>query len=391
MAPSAESTDKVQLLSKLPQVGTTIFTVMSQMALDHDAINLSQGFPDFNCPQDLRDLVSDAMNKGQNQYAPMIGIPSLRDQIARKSATLYGKSVDMNAEVTVTSGATEAIFVAIQAVVNPGNEVIIFDPAFDCYEPAITLAGGRAVHIPLNAPVFSIDWDRVEQAINDNTRMIIVNSPHNPTGAIISRRDLETLHQLTANTNIVLLSDEVYEHMVFDGDAHHSLLTHEALANRSFVVSSFGKTYHATGWKVAYCVAPAYLSDEFRKVHQYVTFCTNTPIQHALAIFMETHSNHYRELAAFYQAKRDLFIDLLSDSNFKLTPTRGTYFQMADYSQISTMKDTDFSVFLTQQVGVAAIPITVFCEKPQGTHMIRFCFAKDDETLKLAASKLRNL
>ena len=381
----------INLASKLPDIGTTIFTVMSQMALDHNAINLSQGFPDFSCPQELLDLVSEAMNNGHNQYAPMAGIPALREQIARKTAALYGRKVDMDSEVTVTSGATEAIFVAIQTCVKPGDEVIVFDPAYDSYDPAISLAGARTIHIPLTPDDFSIDWNRVAAAINNNTRMIIINSPHNPTGAVISHDDLLALDELTANTDILLLSDEVYEHMVFDAGSHYSLLSHSGLAQRSFVVSSFGKTYHATGWKIAYCIAPAYLSAEFRKIHQYVTFCTNTPMQHALASYMQSHPQHYQQLAAFYQEKRDLFIDLMADSRFNISAAKGTYFQLADYSEISAMDDVEFSTYLTQEVGVAVIPISVFCKQKPATPLIRFCFAKHDITLEQAAEKLRAL
>jgi len=380
-----------RISSKLPRVGTTIFSVMSQMAADHDAINLSQGYPDFHCPQELMDLVTQAINKGLNQYAPMTGILELREQVALKSMQLYQASPDPVSEITITSGATEAIFVAIQTTASPGSEVIVFDPAYDSYEPAINLAGAKAVHLALRAPEFKIDWQQVKDAITDRTSMIIINSPHNPTGAILDHSDLQWLSDLTRNSDILILSDEVYEHMVFDGNRHHSLLTHPELATRSFVISSFGKTYHATGWKVAYCIAPQNLSAEFRKIHQYVTFCTTTPFQYALAEYMNSNPGHYHELADFYQAKRDHFNLGLENSQFRIFPTQGTYFQLADYSNISTMDDVKFSAYLTQEVGVAAIPISVFCEHTQSTHMVRFCFAKNDSTLDQAVERLSNI
>ncbi len=337
------------------------------------------------------DLVTRAMQDGLNQYAPMAGVLELREQIALKAKNLYQCNVEPVTEVTITSGATEAIFVAVQAIARRDSEVIIFDPAYDSYEPAITLAGARAIHVPLQLPDFSVDWQLVRDSINARTSLIIINSPHNPTGAVLTAADLHTLAELTRDTNIVILADEVYEHMVFDGIPHQSLLGHEELARRAFVVFSFGKTYHATGWKVAYCVAPQKLSEELRKVHQYVTFCTNTPIQHALATYMRTSPDHYHGLADFYQHKRDAFIRAMQASPFKLIPTRGTYFQLADYSDISRMDDVAFAHFLTREVGVAAIPISVFCEQPPATRMIRFCFAKDERTLELAAAKLCDL
>lgn len=374
--------------TKLPKVGTTIFTEMSQLAAEHNAINLSQGFPDFDGPLALLDRVTYYLEHGQNQYAPMAGVPSLRHAIALKVEQLYGCQVNPDTEVTVTSGATEALFAAIGAVVRPGDEVIIFDPAYDCYEPAIELNGGRAVHLALQAPTFSIDWQVVRAAINSNTRMIIINSPHNPTGTVLSAADLDQLEALVADTDILLLSDEVYEHICFNG-SHQSLLCRPALAERAFVVSSFGKTYHTTGWKVGYCVAPAPLSVELRKLHQYLTFCTVHPIQLALADFMTDYPEHYLELPTFYQQKRDLFCQLLKDSRFSFEPSDGTYFQLVDYSAIAPdMDDVTFARWLTTEVGVAAIPVSVFYDVAPEQGLVRFCFAKDDSTLKQAAEIL---
>ncbi len=380
-----------RVTSKLPDVGTTIFTVMSQLAQEHEAINLSQGYPDFAVPEELADLVARYIHEGKNQYPPMTGVPELREQIALKAEKLYGASLDADREITVTSGATEALFVAIQAVINAGDEAIVLDPAYDAYDPAVRLAGGKAVHVPLNAPAFRPDWDRVVAAITARTRLIIVNSPHNPTGSILLREDLDALADIVERHDLLVLSDEVYEHMVFDGEQHHSLLTHETLRQRTFVVSSFGKTYHATGWKVAFCAAPAELSMEFRKIHQFVTFTTHTPTQWALAEFMRTCPEHYLELPAFYEAKRNLFLDSLAGSRFEMTKTAGTYFQLADYGKISSMPDTEFARFLTTEVGVAAIPVSVFYENPPEQTIIRFCFCKDDATIREAAARLHSL
>lgn len=376
------------MLSKLPAVGTTIFTVMSKMAQDCSAINLSQGFPDFDCPRRLRELVASHLNSGKNQYPPMAGIPELREQIARKVADLYDCQADPDQQITITSGATEALFDAVQACVHQGDEVIIFDPAYDSYVPAIDLAGARAVHIPLTLPDYNIDWNRVEGAISDKTRMIIINSPHNPCGAILTGNDLDTLATLIRDHDITVLSDEVYEHMVYDGHKHQSVLSHPELRSRSLAVFSFGKTYHATGWKVAYCIAPTELTDEFRKVHQFVTFTTSSFVQYGLADFMAECPEHARELPAFYQQKRDLFCKLLEDSRFRIHPSRGTYFQLADYAAISNKPDMEFVTWLTQEQGVAAIPLTPFYETAPGTHIIRFCFCKDDATLQRAAEIL---
>jgi len=377
--------------TKLPKVGTTIFTVMSQLAVEHKAVNLGQGFPDFEPPQPLRDSLTRAMNEGRNQYAPMHGIAPLREQIALKTERLYGRKVNVDTEITVTSGATEALFSAIAAVVRAGDEVIMFDPAYDSYEPAIELQGARAVHIPLTVPAFAIDWQRVRDAITPKTRMILINSPHNPTGAVLSSADLEELAAIVRNTEIVVLSDEVYEHIVYDGAQHESVLRHPELAERSFVISSFGKTYHCTGWKLGYAIAPAALSAEFRKVHQYLTFCTFHPAQVAFAEFMASHPEHYLELPAFYQTKRDRFRDLLKPSRFKLLDVPGGYFQLVDYSAIRDEDDLAFSRWLLQQGGVAAIPLTPFYENAPGTRLLRLCFAKNDATMEAAAERLCQL
>ena len=374
--------------SKLPNIGTTIFTVMSTMAQEHGAINLSQGFPDFDCPERLRELVAYYLNNRKNQYPPMMGIPALREQIAKKVRDLYGFNADMDQEVTVTSGATEALFDAIHATVRPGDEVIVFDPAYDSYDPAISLAGAKAVHIPLQLPDFSIDWVRVRSRISARTRLIIINTPHNPSGAVLSKTDIETLAQITRDKDIYVLSDEVYEHMVFDNGVHESVLRHEELRQRSFAVFSFGKTYHATGWKLAYCVAPPELTQEFRKVHQFVTFTSPSFIQYAIADFMRECPQHAIELPAFYQEKRDTFCKLLEDSRFVLHPSRGTYFQLADYSALSDLSDMEFVKQLTQEKGVAAIPLSPFYEKAPNSTLIRFCFCKDDSTLAAAAQIL---
>ncbi len=378
--------------SKLPNVGTTIFTVMSQLAAEHSAVNLGQGFPDFDAPPFLVDALARAMREGHNQYAPMTGIPALREAIAGKIAALYGARVDAGTDITVTSGATEAIFCAIHAVVRAGDEVIVLDPCYDCYEPAIDLAGGRAVHVPLAAPDFHVDWQRVRDAITPRTRLLIVNTPHNPTGAVFSAADLDAMAEALRDTGVLVLSDEVYEHIVFDGAQHQSVLRHPELAARSFVVSSFGKTYHCTGWKLGYCVAPAALSAEFRKVHQYVTFCTFNPAQHALAEMLRVHPEHHLELPAFYQQKRDRFRALLADTRFALPPVAGAYFQLADYSAIGDLDDVAFCRWLTIEKGVAAIPLSPFYEAPPpGQRLVRFCFAKADATQVAAAERLRAL
>ncbi|HXD84634.1 MAG TPA: pyridoxal phosphate-dependent aminotransferase [Rudaea sp.] len=381
----------MQITTKLPKVGTTIFSVMSQLAAQHKAINLGQGFPDFDGPQALRDALTAAMNSGKNQYAPMTGVPKLREQIALKTEKLYGRKVSADTEITVTSGATEALFAAIAAVVHTGDEVIVLDPCYDSYEPAIELSGGRAVHVPLRLPDFSVDWQRVKDAITPRTRMILINSPHNPTGAVLDASDLEALAGIVRGTDIFVLSDEVYEHIIFDGLAHQSVLRHAELAARSFVISSFGKTYHCTGWKVGYCIAPSQLSAEFRKVHQYLTFCTFSPAQWAFADMLETDPQHYLDLPAFYQAKRDRFRTLLAPSKFKLMPVKGAYFQLVDYSALKNADDLNFCEWLVREAGVAAIPVSAFYETPPDARLIRLCFAKSDSTLTAAAERLCKL
>jgi methionine transaminase len=377
--------------TKLPKVGTTIFSVMSHLAVQHKAVNLGQGFPDFEPPQALRDAVSRAMANGLNQYAPGIGTAALREQIALKTERLYGHKVSPDSDITVTSGATEALFAAIAAVVRAGDEVIVFDPAYDSYEPAIDLQGARAVHIPLTVPSFSVDWQRVRDAITPKTRMILINSPHNPSGAVLSRADLDELASIVRNTPIVVLSDEVYEHIVYDGAEHQSVLRHPELAERSIVVSSFGKTFHCTGWKVGYAVAPTALSAEFRKVHQYLTFCTFHPAQAAFAEFLASTPEHYLELPAFYQTKRDRFRKLLAPSRLKLLDVPGGYFQLVDYSAIRDEDDLAFCEWLVKEGGVAAIPLTPFYDKAPGTRLVRLCFAKSDATMDAAAERLCKL
>lgn len=374
--------------SKLPDVGTTIFTVMSQLADECDAINLSQGFPDFAAPDALLERVTHHLRVGHNQYAPMSGIAELRLQIAAKTRQLYGHAVDPDTEVTVTSGATEALFSAIEAFVHSGDQVIVFDPAYDAYDPAIRLAGGQAIHIPMLAPKFEIDWNRVADAICDKTRMIILNTPHNPTGSVLDSEDMRSLAHLVRDTDIVLLGDEVYEHIIFDGRAHESLLRSPELSRRSLVISSFGKTNHATGWKIGYCVAPPELMAEFRKIHQFVQFCVATPMQYALADFLASTPEHYLNLPHFYEEKRDRFCRMLMASRFAITPSAGTYFQLADYSEISSETDIDFARRLTREAGVACIPVSVFYASPPNQHLVRFCFAKDPATLEKATEIL---
>lgn len=381
--------------SKLPDTGTTIFTVMSALAEECGAINLSQGFPSFNPHQELLDRVTYYLNSGANQYAPMPGVPALRQAIASKVEQLYGRNVDPEREVTVSTGATEGLFSAIQAVVRQGDEVIVFDPAYDSYEPAVTLAGGTTTHLPLVLPDddsdFQIDWNRLENAITLHTRAIILNFPHNPTGAILSPDDLDKLAAIIRDTSTYLISDEVYEHIIFDQAGHQSLLRHDELWERSFVISSFGKTYHATGWKVGYCVAPPVLSAEFRKIHQWTCFAVITPVQHAIADYMQKTPNHYAELPVFYEHKRNKFCELVKDSRFRLRPAAGTFFQLLDYSDITDEDDVSYARRLTKEIGVASIPISVFFQDPPAGRKLRFCFAKDDDILEEAASRLCRL
>ena len=377
------------IASRLPDVGTTIFTVMSALAQQHGAVNLGQGFPDFDCDPALIDAVDAAMRAGHNQYPPMPGLPLLRERIAAKIEALYGHRYDAETEVTVTAGATQAIITAVLAFVGPGDEAIVLDPCYDSYAPSVVLAGGHAVHVPLLPGTFAPDFDRIAAAITSKTRLLIVNSPHNPSGTVWSAADMERLAELLRPTDIVLISDEVYEHMVYDG-AHPSASRSSELAARTVVVSSFGKTYHVTGWKVGYAVAPAALSAEFRKVHQFNVFTVNTPMQHGLASYL-AEASHHLELAAFYRAKRDLFRTALAGTRLKLLPCQGTYFQCVDYSAVSDLPEAEFCRWLTTEIGVAAIPLSAFYVDGFDQRIARFCFAKKDETLRQAAARLAGL
>jgi len=380
------------LVSRLPHVGTTVFTRMSQLAIDHGAVNLGQGFPDFACDPALVDLVTDAMRAGHNQYPPMTGLPTLRQAIAAKIEATYGHRYDANTDITVTAGASQAIQSAILAVVHPGDEVIVIEPAYDCYAPAIALAGGVVVPVTmrLDADGYRVEWTDVRAAVTARTRMVVINTPHNPTGTILRQADLDALMAIVQDTQILVLSDEVYEHMVFDGEPHASVARHPALAERAFVVSSFGKTFHVTGWKIGYVAAPAALMAEFRKVHQYNVFCVNAPMQHAIAGYLQDPAP-WRDLPAFYQAKRDLFRAGLAASRFTLLPSDGTYFQCVRYDAISDMSEAEFAEWLTREIKVAAIPVSAFYSQPKESHVVRFCFAKKDETLQLALERLARL
>ena len=377
------------LTSRLPAVGTTIFTVMSALAARHNAVNLGQGFPDFECDPQLVDEVTGAMRRGLNQYPPMSGIPALRAAIAQKISTLYGANYDAETEITVTAGATQGVLTTILCCVHPGDEVIVIEPAYDCYVPAIELAGGVpvCVSMDLDANGYHTAWDKVAAAVTKKTRMIVINSPHNPTGSVLHSSDLDALSNLVDGTDILVLSDEVYEHMVFDGARHESVCRYPALAARSFVVSSFGKTYHVTGWKVGYVAAPAPLMAEFRKVHQFNVFTVNTPVQHGLAAYMN-NPQPYLALPAFYQKKRDRFRAGLAGSRLRLLPTDGTYFQCVDYSAVSSMREIDFATWLTTEIGVAAIPVSAFYRIPRESGVVRFCFAKAEATLDAAMERL---
>ena len=378
--------------TKLPKVGTTIFTVMSQLAAEHGAVNLGQGFPDFAVPQRLVDELAEAMRAGHNQYAPMTGVPALRQAIAAKVLRCYGAQVNADTEITVTSGATEAIFNAIHAVVRPGEEVIVLDPAYDCYEPAIDLAGAKAVHVALDPQTFAVDWQKVRDAITPRTRMLMINSPHNPSGAMLGEEDLRQLAGILNGTDIFLVSDEVYEHIVFDGRRHESVLRYPELAARAFVVSSFGKTYHCTGWKIGYAIAPPALSAEFRKVHQYNTFTSFSPAQYAFAAMIRDEPEHYEQLGAFYQAKRDRFREQLLATKLKPLPVPGGYFQLVDYSAVSDLPDAEFVKWLTVEHGVTAVPLSPFYESPpSGQRLARLCFAKNDATMDAAVERLLKL
>ena len=377
----------VSIDSKHPAIGTTIFTVMSKLAAECGAVNLSQGFPDFQAEPVLFDAVHRHMLAGRNQYAPMTGVPELRQAIVNKVAALYGPRFDVESEVTVTAGATQAIFTAIAAFVRPGDEVIVFEPVYDSYVPAIETVGGTAVFAQLKFPDYAPDWAQVAQLISPKTRLIIINSPHNPTGSLLTAVDLEKLANLLRGTDIVVLSDEVYEHILFDGEQHASLCAHAELAQRSIIVSSFGKTYHITGWKIGYVVGPADLMAEFRKVHQFNVFTVHTPSQLALAEYMQDASRHLG-LAAFYQEKRDFFRKLMAATPFKLLPCRGTYFQLASYAGLSELPDRAFAEWMTREVGVAVIPVSVFYANGRDDQVVRFCFAKQESTLRAAADRL---
>ena len=374
---------------KLPGVGTTIFTVMSRLAAEKGAINLGQGFPDFEPPEELREAVVRHLGSRHNQYAPMAGVPALLEQVAAMAGRRFRIEVDPGQEITITAGGTEAIFCAIQAVVQPGDEVVLLDPCFDCYAPAVELAGGRTVHVPLSQPGFSIDFDALSAVLTPRTRLVVVNTPHNPSGAVVEERAWRELGALLEGTETLLLSDEVYERLVFDGRSHASVLSQPALRGRAFAVFSFGKVFNATGWKVGYCIAPPELTAALRRVHQYVTFAVSTPVQWALADYLAARPSFLDELAGFYQARRDRFIALLEGSRFGLVPSSGTYFQLVDYSAVSDEPDGDFCRILLEQHGVAAIPLSPLCEVPPDLRLLRMCFAKSDETLLAAADRLR--
>lgn len=378
------------LRSRLPSVGTNIFTVMSKLAADVGAINLSQGFPDFDCDPALIDAVVRHMRAGLNQYAPMPGALALRQAIAAKYAHSHRARYDPETEITITSGATEAIFDAVASVVHPGDEVIVLEPCYDCYVPSIELNGGVPVVVPLRLPDYRIDWDAVAAAITPRTRLIMINTPHNPTGSIVTADDIGALSALIRRSEIFIVSDEVYEHIIFDGAAHESMARHPELAARSFVVGSFGKTYHVTGWKVGYVAAPAALTAELRKVHQYVTFSTMTPVQHGIADLLADRRG-LDELPRFFQRKRDRFLQLMEGSRFVPLPCRGSYFQLMDYSAISDLPDAEFAMWLTRERGVAAIPTSPMLYKSEAPRVVRFCFAKKDETLERAAERLRGV
>ena len=379
------------LVSKLPDKGTTIFTLMSKLAADQDAINLSQGYPDFQAPEALLERVAHYTAAGFNQYAPMSGVAELKEQVAVKVADLYGRSVNPESEITITPGATEALFCAVSATIHPGDEAIVFDPAYDTYEPAVTLNGGLTHHISTKYPDFEIDWQAVRARVNDRTRLIMINSPHNPTGSIWRDADVRALQNIVKDTRISVISDEVYEHIIFDGQVHQSLHRFEDLASRSFIVSSFGKTYHTTGWRLGYCIAPEAYTKEFQRIHQFVNFSTNTPMQYAVADFLKNCPEHHKELSGFYQNKRDLFCRLVKNSRFKLLPSAGTYFQLLDYSSVSELNDTDLANRFTIDNKLASIPVSVFYKHPPDQKILRFCFAKSDATLEAAADILNKL
>jgi methionine aminotransferase len=376
------------ITSKLPQVGTTIFTTMSALASEVGAINLSQGFPDYDCSPELIELVNKAMKDGHNQYAPMAGVKALRDQIAHKTKKLYGADYDPETEITVTAGGTQAIFTAISAVVHPNDEVIVFEPAFDCYAPAIKLMGGIVKSLELEpGNNYRIDWGMVKKLINNRTKLIILNSPHNPTATILHEQDINELSAIVKDQNIFILSDEVYEHLIYDGEVHHSMARYPELRQRSFIVASFGKLFHATGWKVGYCLAPAYLMHEFKKIHQFLVFSVNSAVQYAIAEYLKNEDT-YLNLPAFFQQKRDHFRNGLSATQFELLPSSGSYFQSVKYGHLTDEDDTAFALRLTKEAGVACIPTSVFYTQGTDHHVLRFCFAKKQETLDDAVNRL---
>jgi methionine aminotransferase len=389
-APHESTRPPFALASRLPNVGTTIFTVMSALAAQHQAVNLGQGFPDFDCDERIVEAVSRAMREGHNQYPPMAGVAALREAIAHKIEAVHGRAYDPQTEITVTAGATQALLTTILATVHPGDEVVVFEPTYDSYIPSIELAGGKPVFVALEAPNYAIDFDKLARAVTPRTRLILINTPHNPTGRVWHADDMRRLEEIVRNTNVMILSDEVYEHMVYDGAPHQSVARYPELAQRSFVVSSFGKTFHVTGWKVGYVAAPAALMEEFRKVHQFNVFTVNTPMQVGLAAYL-ADPKPYVELPAFYQRKRDFFRDGLAKTRFKLLPCEGTYFQCVDYSAISDLPEAEFSKWLTTEIGVAAIPVSAFYHEPRESGVVRFCFAKREATLATALERLARL
>ncbi len=380
----------VSIQSKLPHVGTTIFTVMSVLATEHKAINLGQGFPDFPMSEELVALVAEAMQKGFNQYTHMNGYVPLREALAQKVESLYATKINPDTEITVTPGGTYALFTAMATVLNPGDEVIVFEPAYDSYIPAIELNGAKAVTIQLTFPEYKIDWQVVKEKITEKTKMILLNSPHNPTGAVLTAADIEQLKGIVKNTGIFILSDEVYEHLIFDGLKHESILKHPELLARAFVCFSFGKVYHCTGWKLGYCIAPQALMQEFRKIHQFNAFCCDTPKQVALAQFLQI-KDAYLNLGAFMQQKRDYFQQLMAQTKFKPLPSHGSYFQIYSYKDLSAESEKEYAVRLTKETGVATIPVSAFYRKEENNQVLRFCFAKSEKTLEAAAERLMKL
>ena len=380
---------QLKIKEKLPDWGTSIFAIMSKMAVEHNALNLSQGFPDFNCSDELLSLLHDFQNRGFNQYAPMPGVPVLRNVISNTIKKVYERNYNPETEITITSGATQAIYTAVSCILNRGDEAIVFDPSYDCYAPDIEANGGIPIRIPLKKD-FSYDWGEIRKHVNEKTKLMIFNSPHNPSGSLIQKEDIEQLIKLVKGTDILLISDEVYEFIVFDNEKHHSFTLYDELYKRSFVISSFGKTFHTTGWKLGYCTAPEYLMKEFRKLHQFVVFSSNTPIQHAYAEYLKDEKN-YLNLPGFYQKKKDLFAGEMKKSRFEVLPCKGTYFQLLDYSDISDKNDMEFSEYLTKEVGIATIPLSPFYKNGSDEKVIRVCFAKKDEVMIEAAKILSKL